>query len=164
MPRFCYKRIPFTGWYLLVGFAVTMSVIAFKSDEVMHLLAEQTQTKLNTFHSIEPETMKIKKCEITISDDGFLRYRKTYLNGKQEYYSFNLSRLKSVDYMGSIQYGSLNIKTMEDDVIVQTYNDRSGNVDSMTVELDINLSKVEPEDLQTLHQNLFEMKRLLRTN
>ena len=140
---------------------VLISLGAFKGEELIHKLAEQAQQRLNSFHAAEPESAKVKKCEITISDEGFLRYRKTFLSGKQEYYSLNVSKLKAIDYIGSTVSGNLNIYTLEDDVIVQTYNDRSGNVDSMSVKLIIPLKDVEPQDLIELQKNLFEMKSLV---
>lgn len=140
---------------------ILVSILAFRSDEFVHKLAEEVQQKLNHFHNSEAVNLKIRKCEITISDEGFLRYRRTYLNGKQEYYSLNVSRLRSIDYLGSTSTGSLNIRTLEDDVIVQTYNDRTGNVDSMAVQLTIELKAVEPEDLQNIQHDLLEMKRLI---
>lgn len=164
MSSFFCRIFPLGGKFVILALCLIISAFTYKSDELMHQLAEQTQAKLNVLHLTEPESMKIKKCEITISDEGFLRYRKTFLSGKQEYYSFNLSRLKTLDYIGNTESGNLAVKTIEDDVIVQTYNDRSGNVDSMSVGLNIIVGKLEPEDLNDLHNKLFEMKRLLRAN
>ncbi len=141
-----------------------ISILAFKGDELAHKLAVQAQQKLSAFHGADPEAFKIRKCEITISDDGFLRYRKTYISGKQEYYSLNLSRLQSIDYLGNSSAGNLVIRTIGDDIIVQTYNDRSGNVDSMSVDMNINLQAIEAEDLAGLQQDLFEIKRLVSRN
>ncbi len=143
---------------------ILICLAAYKNDDRLHNLAQQTQQKLSISHGTEPESLKIKKCTITISDEGFLRYRKYYLNGKQEYYSFNLSRLKTIDYFGDTTSGNFIFKTLEDDVIVQTYNDRSGNVDSMSVQLTIQLKTIEPQDLIDLQQNLFEMKQLIGQN
>jgi len=135
--------------------------VAFKQDDLFHKLAEQAQQQLGSFHGMEPESAKIKRCEIAISDEGFLRYRKFYLNGKQEYYSFNLSRLRSIDYYGNSNIGNLVIYTVEDDVIVQTYNDKAGNVDSMSVKLNLTIKAIEPENLDRIQQDLFELKRLI---
>ncbi|SKB51553.1 hypothetical protein [Daejeonella lutea] len=137
---------------------------AFRSDELLHKLALETQHKLSTLHSLDMEAMKLKKSEITISDEGFLRYRKTFLNGKQEYYSLNVSRLRDLNYWGTTGSGRLNIKTIEDDVIVQTYNDRAGNVDSMSVLLSIPMKDVDPQELISIQHNLFEIKRLVGQN
>lgn len=141
-----------------------LCITAFKSDEQLQRLTEQTQQTLTALHGIDAEALKIKKCEITLSYEGFLRYRKTFLNGKQEYYSLNVSRLRDLNYFGSTASGRLNIQTLEDDVIVQTYNDRAGNVDSMSVLLSIPLKDVDPQQLITLQHNLFEIKRIVGQN
>ncbi len=143
---------------------ILIALMAFRGDELAQKLALQAQQKLTALHGTDAEALKIRKCEITISEEGFLRYRKTYTSGKQEYYSFNLSRLRSIDYLGNSGSGNLIIRTMEDDIIVQTYNDRSGNVDSMSVDMKINLQAIEAEDLSGLQQDLFEIKRLASRN
>ncbi len=153
---------------LLSGFTgcliILLSSYAYRNDEPIHQLAERTQLKLNTFHNPEAEFLKIKKCELLLSDEGFLRYRRTYISGKQEYYSFNLTRVRSIDYLGDILSGELSIQTQEDDVIVQTYNDRGGDVDSMATHFRLALHNIDPKDLAALHDDLFEMKRLLTRN
>lgn len=152
-----YYSIP--KWAYLALFLFCLC--AFENDELIHKLALQAQYRLSSLHSPEPESAKVKKCEIIITDEGFLRYRKTFLNGKQEYYSLNVSNLKAIDYIGSTVSGNLNIYTFEDDVIVQTYNDRRGNVDSMSLQLTIPLRDAEPQDLIELQNNLFELKYLV---
>lgn len=134
------------------------------ADEELHQLALRTQVKLNTLHNADSESVKIKQFELLLNEEGFLRYRRTYFNGKQEYYSFNLMRIKEIDYLGNTLSGDLSIQTQEDDVIVQTFNDRSGNVDSMATHFRLPLSSVEAEDLTTLHNDLLEIKRLLDRN
>src|SRR4051812_24794622 len=76
---------------------------------------------------------KIKKWELLLTDDSFIRLRKTYQNGKQEYFSFHLHNLQDMDYLGTVNTGTLQLKAKGDDIIVQTYNDRKGNVDSMAI-------------------------------
>jgi hypothetical protein len=136
--------------------------ITSKSDDRIHQLATQAQQTLTAFHGTEPDNLKIKKCEITISNEGFLRHRRTYASGKQEYYSLNLSRLQSLDFYGNTSVGRLTILTLEDDVIVQTYNDRQGNVDSMAVRFDLQVGAVEPEDVVMLQRDLLEIKSLVK--
>ncbi|BAU55537.1 hypothetical protein [Mucilaginibacter gotjawali] len=105
---------------------------------------------------------KLKKVEFFLTPDSFIRLRKTYAKGKQEYYSFNLHQLNDFDYLGSSTTGILEFKTLADDIIVQTYNDRHGDVDSMTTVLDIPVKNMEPERLDSLHEalNYFKAKRL----
>jgi len=78
-----------------VCLSIFLACTSFRIEPTIHDLAEQTRIKLNSLHSVDP---LIRKYEVFLSDEGFLRYRKTLLNGKQEYYSCNVSKLKSIDY------------------------------------------------------------------
>ncbi len=106
--------------------------------------------------------LKIKKWELVLTDDSFIRLRKTYQNGKQEYFSFHLQRLQDMDYLGTVNTGTLQLKAKGDDIIVQTYNDKKGNVDSMATVLSIPVKNMEPERLDSLQQALqyFKSKSL----
>lgn len=97
---------------------------------------------------------KLKKWELSVTPEYFVRLRKTYAKGKQEYYSFNLHQLNDMDYLGNTSAGTLELKTMADDIIVQTYNDRHGDVDSMATVLNIPVKNMEPERLDSLRQAL----------
>src|SRR5476649_1683338 len=44
---------------------------------------------------------RLKKWELTLTPDSFIRLRKTYQKGKEEYYSFNLHKLNDMDYLGT---------------------------------------------------------------
>lgn len=103
---------------------------------------------------------KLKKFELSVTGDYFLRLRKTYAKGKQEYYSFNLHHLNDMNYLGNTASGTLALKTIADDIIVQTYNDRNGDVDSMTTVLNIPVKNMEPERLDSLRSalNYFKAK------
>ncbi len=105
---------------------------------------------------------KLKKVELTVTADSFIRLRKTYAKDRQEYFSFNLHQFHDMDYLGSTSSGILELKTMADDIIVQTYNDRNGDVDSMTTVLNIPVKNMEPERLDSLREalNYFKTKRL----
>ena len=104
----------------------------------------------------------LKKWELSVTKDSFIRLRKTYAKGKQEYYSFNLHQFNDMDYLGSTQSGTLELKTIADDIIVQTRNDRKGDVDSMTTVLNIPVKNMEPERLDSLREalNYFKGKTL----
>ena len=106
--------------------------------------------------------VKLKKFEINLTEDSFLRLRKTYQNGKQEYFSLQLQQLDELTYLGNNYKGTLRLKTKDDDVIVQTYNDRKGNIDTMATMLDIPLKNMEPERLDSLQRalNYFKGKAL----
>jgi hypothetical protein len=102
---------------------------------------------------------KLKKYEITLTADHFIRLRKTYQQGKQEYYSFNLQRFAELSYIpGSATTDTLQIKTQADDIIVQTYEDPKGDVDSMATHWDIPVRKLSPLKLDSLKQALNFLK------
>jgi hypothetical protein len=105
---------------------------------------------------------KVKKVEISVTSEYFLRLRKTYAKNMQEYYSFNLHQFNDFDYIGDTGAGTLLLKTKADDIIVQTYNDRHGDVDSMTTVLNIPVKNIEPERLDSLREafNYFKAKGL----
>jgi len=110
----------------------------------------------------ETADIKLKKFEISLTESSFLRLRKTYQNGKQEYFSLQLQQLSDVSYLGSINKGILHLTAKDEDVIVQTYNDRKGNIDTMATMLDIPLKNMEPERLDSLQRalNYFKGKGL----
>ena len=147
---------------ILIGLLIIFLGASLRQDDSIHQFAERVLVRLNKMH--HPESLKIRKCELLLSDEGFLRYRKTYISGKQEYYSLNITRVSSMDYLGDSGFGNLLLKTIEDDVIVQTFNDRDGNVDSMATHFLLDLQAVEPEDLVALQNDIFGMKQLLKKN
>jgi hypothetical protein len=101
---------------------------------------------------------KLKKVELTVTADYFIRLRKTYAKERQDYFSFNLHQFNNMDYLGTTSNGILKLKTMADDIIVQTYNDRNGDVDSMATELNIPVKNMEPERLDSLQEALNYLK------
>jgi hypothetical protein len=103
---------------------------------------------------------KIKKYEITLTDDHFIRLRKTYQHGKQEYYSFHLNKLDSINYLATATGGQLQFKTVADDIIVQTYEDPKGNIDSMSTSLTIPVKGMSPERVDSLNDALRYFKKL----
>ena len=123
---------------------------------MLGLLSWSNRTLL---HAYDPTAeVKLKKWELTITDDLFLRFRKTYQNGKQEYYSCHLHSFNDLNYLGTTRVGTLNISTLADDIIVQTYNDRKGDVDSMTNTLSIPVRNMEPEQVDSLRNALLAFK------
>jgi hypothetical protein len=103
---------------------------------------------------------KLKKYEITLTDDHFIRLRKTYQHGKQEYYSFHLNKLDSINYLTTATGGQLQFKTVADDIIVQTYEDPKGNIDSMSTTLTIPVKGMSPERVDSLNDALRYFKKL----
>lgn len=115
----------------------------------------------NCFNDSE-DNVKLKKWELKVTEKGFFRLRKHFPKGKQEYYSFNIKKFAALDYWGTEESGLLVIKTANDDVIVQTYNDPSGNVDSMSNSLKIPLKNITLGRLDSLERNLFAIKATLK--
>ena len=73
-----------------------------------------------------------------------------------------MPQLDDMNYVGDVNSGTLELKAKSDDIIVQTYNDRHGNIDSMASVLKIPLKNMEPERLDSLEQalNYFKTKGL----
>lgn len=153
-----FKRFSFYlfGAILLAGF------LAFKNAKEIGFLAQQTQRKINELYHVGKEPNKLKKYEIQLKEDGFFRFRKFQLAGKQEYYSFNVLRFSALDYVGSTAGGTLILRTLDEDVIVQTYNDPKGNIDSMARQVSIPVKEIEPADLQLIQDNLLQIRRELQ--
>ena len=105
---------------------------------------------------------KLKKWELVLTDDAFIRLRKTYTNGKQEYFSFQLHRFTDMNYLGSTVNGTLQLKAVADDIIVQTYDDPHEDIDTMATQLNIPVKNMEPERLDSLQTvlNYFKNKSL----
>jgi hypothetical protein len=120
--------------------------------------ADYMQQKLIGHYNTESGPRNVKKYELHITDKGFCRYKRYFNSGKVEYFSCNLMKYKELDYLGSIQSGTLLIRTKGDDVIVQTYNDsRGGDIDSMATFMAIPLKNLEAEDLIDLSDKFRQM-------
>lgn len=106
--------------------------------------------------TVEP---KLKKYEIMLTPDHFIRLRKTYQQGKQEYYSFNVKRFTDLNYIpGTAATDTLEIKTQTDDIIYQTYEDPKGDIDSMATSWDIPVKKMTQPRVDSLRQALTFLK------
>jgi len=105
---------------------------------------------------------KLKTWQLTLTADGFIRLRKTYARGKEEFHSFHLSRFSDMGYLGTTTSGTLQLKAVADDIIVQTFNDPSGDIDSMATQLNIPVRGMEPDRLDSLQMalNYFKKKGL----
>lgn len=147
--------------FLKIGAYALLSVIflSFSSDPLEQDLAE-LQQKLTDHHNSAPNL--IKKYELNMTKTGFCRYKRFFNNGKVEYFSFNLAKFKTIDYLGGTQAGILFLRTKGDDVIVQTYNDsRGGDIDSMATYMTIPLKNMEAADLNELAGKLEKMSLAL---
>jgi hypothetical protein len=103
--------------------------------------------------------VKLKKWELTLTGDAFVRLRKDYTNGKEEFYSFHLHRFSDMNYLGTTVSGTLQLKAIADDIIVQTYNDPKGDIDSMATQMNIPVKNMQPERLDSLQMALRYFKK-----
>lgn len=117
---------------------------------------------LSEHHDSEHAEEQIKRYELNVTNTGFCRYRRYYVNGKVEYFSFNLIKFKDLDYYGTDKKGLLYLRTRGENVIVQTYNDKKdGDVDSMATYMVIPLKNMEPGDLSALSERLVKLNAQL---
>lgn len=147
---------------IMAGFGLYLGITSFKNANHIHDLVLETQAQLNQYYDVDQAPVKLKKFELVLTDDGFVRYRKYLSGGKQEYYSFSLLRFKNLNYLGNTERGSLILQAFDEDVIVQTYNDPKGNLDSMSHSLSLPLKNIEPEVLQLIGDNLLKIKKELK--
>lgn len=101
---------------------------------------------------------KLKSWNLNVTHDCFVRYKVYYTNKKQEYYSFYLGKFKDMDYLGTSSNGILRLFTTGDDIIVQTYHDSHGDVDSMATHLDLPLHDVSAEQLDSMRNTLLLLR------
>lgn len=111
------------------------------------------QNVLQQHYDIDATGKEMKRFELNVTNTGICRYRKVYNNGKEEYFAFNLNKFKHMDFYGTTAKGNLYLRTKNDDVIVQTRNDRKGDVDSMATYLAIPLKNIEADELNALAEN-----------
>ena len=93
---------------------------------------------------------KLKKWQLELTPEAFLRVRKIYQSKKEEYFSFQLHRMVDMSYLGTAESGMLQFKTAEDDIIVQVTNDRKGDLDTLATTLNIPVKNMPPERLDSL--------------
>ena len=119
----------------------------FETAEESTTIIQNTLTK---YYDVSVEDGALKRYELNVTNTGFCRYKKVYVNGKTELFSFNLLRFKNMDYYGTTERGELHLYTKNDDVIVQTHNDEKGDVDSMATQMIIPLKEIDQDVLNNL--------------
>jgi len=143
------KKLPALFGFVLILIVITAS--SFRLPAVDFSWIEQCLRRC--FNATSTEA-KLKKWELSVTDKGFLRLKKYLPSGKQEYFSFNLNKLEDLSYSGTEESGEIILKTLSDDIIVQTYNDPKGNIDSMSDLLKIPVTHISSETLDSLRINL----------
>ena len=137
-----------------------VGLFAFSDPETMEQYAGFLQKTLADHYDASQENSQIKSYELNVTNNGFCRYKRYYKSGKTEYFSFKLSKFKEMNHLGDASAGKLLLQTKGDDIIVQTYKDKGGDVDSMTTQLMIPLKNVEAEDLNLIRDNLERITKL----
>ena len=143
---------------LWIGLALMAFSNRFNFEEQSGFL----QKILNEHYDDGYKSGGIKRFELNVTNTGFCRYKRFYTTGKVEYFSFNLIKFKDLDYYGTDKSGSLYLRTIGEDVIVQTYNDRKGgDIDSMASYMLIPLKNVEADHLIAISERMLKLNARL---
>ena len=140
-----------------VSLLVLLFLLAFSSPDLLECL-QACQDKLSLNYASELDRVQVKKVDFQLTKEGFFRYRRTLANGRQEYFSFNLSQFQELDYLGTTQSGFLVLHTRPESVIVQTFSDSRGNIDSMATELRVPLKGMQADDLAQLNTCFLQVR------
>ncbi|RYG20054.1 MAG: hypothetical protein EOO07_05630 [Chitinophagaceae bacterium] len=143
---FCLKLL------LIPAFCILLTAFSFRDSLEEYVVF--LQKSLTEHYDSGQEIALVKKYELNVTNNGFCRYKRYFNNGKIEYFAFKLSKFKDLDYYGTTMSGQLYLRTKNDDVIVQTYNDKKGDVDSMGTCVVIPLKNIEAEDLNHIKESL----------
>ena len=144
------------------GSMMAMLLGAWRALPDLEELLKQTQEKLNMAYSIEIDQPQLKKIDLQLTKDGFFRLRKTFINGKQEYFSFNFSQFDELKYLGNTQKGLLVLKTKPESIIVQTYRDAAGNIDTMASELKFPVKEMDAPDIEVIQDCFMQAREKLK--
>lgn len=135
----------------------TLSVLLAKTDDLAFIEAKKVVIEQYNHHNAERD-LGSKATQFEISETGFIRYRKTDVNNKSEYFSVKLTEFKGLKYLGDEQNGWLLLNFNDESVIYQTYNDKTGNVDEMLSEIKIPLKDVNIDELNQLDKAMNKLK------
>ncbi len=136
---------------------ITLSCFIPRQDELTFPEARNQVLRQYNLHSAERD-FGIKTANFEISENGFIRYRKTDNTNKSEYYSVKLKEFEEARYLGDEQAGWLLLKFTSEAVIYQTYNDKAGNIDEMLAEIRIPLKNINVDDINTLCSAINSLK------
>jgi hypothetical protein len=145
------------GLKMCVLLSACLIFFSFISSDLLKDQANFMQKKLVDHYDGQQEAVGLKRAELTLTKNGFCRYKRFFANGKTEYFSFNVIKFRDLDYLGNINHGKLLLHTLSDDVIVQTYNNKAGDLDSMASCMVIPLKNIEAEDLVSFAQGFRQM-------
>ena len=146
---------------IVFSFTVCIAFCVFSGFDLPEENTVFIQNMLTKYYDKEGQNQEIKRYEINVTNTGFCRYRRVYTNGKEEYFAFNLSRFKAMDYYGTSTKGDLYLRTKNDDVIIQTRNDSKGEIDSMGTYVVIPLKNIDVAELNALAENFRKINQTL---
>ncbi|RNL54198.1 hypothetical protein [Pedobacter jejuensis] len=152
------KKFTFCLKLLLIP-AFCLFLTAFSLNDTLEDYTSFLQKSFSDHYDFSQENSVVKKYELNFTNNGFCRYKRYFTNGKIEYFAFKLAKFKDLDYYGTTTSGQLYLRTKNDDVIVQTYNDKKGDVDSMGTCVVIPLKNIEAEDLNQIRENLTKITK-----
>jgi len=138
-------------FFLLYGFVPKQEELTFTAAKSRILAQYKTYNAEKDFGA--------KTTSFEISDNGFIRYRRTAPDNKSEYYSVKLDKFKDASYLGDEKAGWLLLEFTDEAVIYQTYNDKTGNVDEMLTEIKIPLKNIDVNDINSLYDAMKALKQ-----
>lgn len=139
-----------------------MILMAFSRGEFLDEQSDYIQNMLVEHHDSDQGAEQISRYQLNVTNTGFCRYRRYYASGKIEYFSFNLSKFKGLDYSGTDEHGELYLRTTGENVIVQTYKDKKAeDVDSMSTYMIIPVKNILAQDVVDLSDRLLKMNAQL---
>lgn len=146
----------FTTSSKLIAFA--LSCFISKQDNLSFLAAKNQVVSQYKLYNAERD-LGLKSTSFEISDNGFIRYKKTTIDNKSEFFSVKANELQDITYLGNENAGWLLLKFTNEAVIYQTYNDKSGNTDEMRSEIKIPLKHINVNEINSLVGGVNSLKQ-----
>lgn len=135
------------NFYLFVNsfFLIGLSFF-FKLDESN--FEDNRKNFIENYQSYQAEKdLGMKAYTFDISNNGFIRYRRTATNNKMEYFSVRLDKVLQINYLGNESAGWIVLKCEKESVIYQTYRDAKGDVDNMVDEIKFPVKAIEVQKI-----------------
>ncbi|MFD2730659.1 hypothetical protein [Pedobacter alpinus] len=138
--------------------AVAALTYLFLNNEEINI-ANAKKSVVNHYQQYQAEKeFGVKKASFELSNNGFIRYRRTGNDNKVEYFSVKMDKILNVDYLGTEKMGWLVIKCLEESVIYQTYQDNKGNVDDMIAEIKIPIKNIDITEINVWVNDINNLK------
>lgn len=139
-------------------FVFALSFFVTNYDDLALTEAKSEVIQQYKLHNADID-LGVKTTNFEISENGFIRYRKTDSNNKAEYYSVKLNEFEDISYLGDETAGWLLLKFTKEAVIYQTYNDKAGNIDEMLTEIKIPLKNIRVDEINSLRKAMNTLKK-----